>query len=379
MKRSAASALTVLLCGAMIASASACATGVTYPLTIDGEKIRAGIYILKQQDAVDSAKSKLSEEQPDLDTSAEGFDYKAQTVEGKSFSDWVDAKTTETCREYIAVERLFSEYGLSVPQDKVSNINSTASSLWTEENMYAQYFYGVDILGEYYEKLGVGQQSFKDVNMNDEKEDELFDYLYGEGGPKEMPAAEIDAKLKEGYAAVNYFEYTISSGDGAQHYADLVKETSYEEAYRQYSEASEKEKILSEMASAQLSGEEYTGKTVDEVSVELGETDSFMQIISKDSTTPSEDFVKQVFEMADGEVKVVSVTTGEGDSAVTKEYVVQKADVLTKPELTENYRNTVIHDAKNDEFEAMLKEKGDSYSLSVDSSKSMYKIDKLLS
>ena len=379
MKRSAASALTVLLCGAMIASASACATGVTYPLTIDGEQIRAGIYILKQQDAVDSAKSKLSEEQPDLDTSAEGFDYKAQTVEGKSFSDWVDAKTTETCREYIAVERLFSEYGLSVPQDKVSNINSTASSLWTEENMYAQYFYGVDILGEYYEKLGVGQQSFKDVNMNDEKEDELFDYLYGEGGPKEMPAAEIDAKIKENYAAISYFEYTLTSGEGAQHYADIAKDISYEEAYRQFSEASEREELEAAVAAAAAAGEEYLGKNPDEVSAELGEADSFMQIVSADSTTPSEDFIKQVFEMPDGEIKVITVTTGEGDSASTQEYVVSKADVLTKPELTESYRHTVVHDAKKDEFEALIKEKGDSYSLSVDSSKTMYKIDKLLS
>ena len=30
-----------VLCGAMIAGAGSCASGQTYPLTIDGEKIRA--------------------------------------------------------------------------------------------------------------------------------------------------------------------------------------------------------------------------------------------------------------------------------------------------------------------------------------------------
>ena len=79
-----------VLCGAMIAGAGSCASGQTYPLTIDGEKIRAGIYILEQQNAVGEAVSKVSEEQPDLDTSAEGFSYLSQTVEGKSFSDWVN-------------------------------------------------------------------------------------------------------------------------------------------------------------------------------------------------------------------------------------------------------------------------------------------------
>ena len=382
MKRSIRNTLLTVLCGAMIAGSASCAFGQTYPLTIDGEKMRAGIYILEQQNAVGEAVSKLTEEQPDLDTTAEGFSYLKQTVEGKSFSDWVNEKTIENCRSYVAVNRLFDKYGLTLPAEDLASINSNVKQAWTEENMYAQYYYGVNIIGDYYEKLGVGEQSFKDAQIESSKREHLFDHLYGEGGELAATQEEINAKLTSDYITVNFFPYDLENGPGAQAYADRIASgESYEEVYRDYAQTLSEEEAA-KAAEAQPEGEtaeaaEETASeepTVTAETVEVAEKDSLVQIIKKDSTTPSEEFVKQAFEMNNGDVKVITVADEDHDHV----YVVQKLDILTMTELTKGTVNSIRTELKADEFSDMVKAEGAGYTLTEDSSKSMYKIDKLL-
>lgn len=396
MRRSIRNTLLTVLCGALIAGSASCAFSQTYPLTIDGEKIRAGIYVLEQQNAVGEAVSKLSDEQPDLDTSADGFSYLSQTVEGKSFSDWVNDKTIENCRNYVAVNRLFDQYGLTLPEDETAKINSNVKQAWTEENMYAQYYYGVSILGEYYEGLGIGEQSFKDVQIESSKRSQLFDHLYGEGGELAATQEEINAKLVSDYATVNFFPYELESGDSAQAFADRIASgETYEDVYRDYAQAlayqdaaGEAAQAAADAAAAAESAEGETAENTDAAAestetpevevqqVEVAEKDSLVQIIEKDSDVPSEEFVKQVFEMNNGDVKVITVKEeGEDHEHV---YVVQKLDILTMTEITKGTVDSIRTSLKSDEFTEKVKSTGAGYSLTEDSSKSMYKIDKLL-
>ncbi|MBQ3843159.1 MAG: hypothetical protein II820_10775 [Ruminiclostridium sp.] len=396
MRRSIRNTLLTVLCGALIAGSASCAFSQTYPLTIDGEKIRAGIYVLEQQNAVGEAVSKLSDEQPDLDTSADGFSYLSQTVEGKSFSDWVNDKTIENCRNYVAVNRLFDQYGLTLPEDETAKINSNVKQAWTEENMYAQYYYGVSILGEYYEGLGIGEQSFKDVQIESSKRSQLFDHLYGEGGELAATQEEINAKLVSDYATVNFFPYELESGDSAQAFADRIASgETYEDVYRDYAQAlayqdaaEEAAQAAADAAAAAESAEGETAENTDAAAestetpevevqqVEVAEKDSLVQIIEKDSDVPSEEFVKQVFEMNNGDVKVITVKEeGEDHEHV---YVVQKLDILTMTEITKGTVDSIRTSLKSDEFTEKVKSTGAGYSLTEDSSKSMYKIDKLL-
>lgn len=384
MKRTIRNTTLMILCGAMIAGAGSCAFEQTYPLTIDGEKIRAGIYVLEQQNAIGEAVSKLEEEQPDLDTTADGFSYLNQTVEGKSFGDWVNAKTVEECREYVAVNRLFDRYGLTVPDEEMSSINSNVKQLWTEDNMYAQYYYGVAVLGEYYEDLGVGEQSFKDMQIESSKRSQLFDHLYGEGGELAATEEEINASLVSDYIAVNFFPYDLENGGSAQSYADRIASgESYEDVYRDYAQALSDEEAAQSAAEAAdgegTEGEAAEGETAEEPTVtaqtvEVAEKDSLIQIINKDSTSPSEEFVKQAFEMNTGDVKVITIE----DEDHSHVYVVQKLDILAYPDITKGTVDSIRTSLKSDEFTDMLKTTGAAYSLTEDSSKSMYKLDKLL-
>lgn len=392
MKRSVKAGIAALLCGTLAVSAASCASQQTYPLTIDGEQIRAGIYIYQMYSAVNEAQSKLAEEQPDLDTTAEGFDFTKQTVEGKNFSVWVKDKAVENCREYIAAKRLFASNGLTLTAEQNTSVKDNTNSLWDESNYYAQYLYGTDTIGEFFEKMGIGKQSFKDIQEASEMRSTLFNHLYGEGGELAASQDEINAALKSDYAAVEYFEYLLENGDGAQAYVDRINNgETYEAVVKSYTDSYNEQEYQKELAEAEAAAAEaaesgVTEETEGEGTAEtqtptapepaaVAEENSLIQIISKDSTSPSEDLVKQIFDLPENTVQVVSVTDGD----TTKEYVVKKFDILSVPaDKTESTVSTLRSSLKEDEFSDMISSAGSGYTVSEDSSISLYTADNIL-
>jgi len=396
MKRS-VKAAAAMLCGILAVSAASCASQQTYPLTIDGEQIRAGIYLYQQFSSVNSAESKLGEEQPDLDTTADGFDFTKQTVEGKSFGDWVKDNAIEECREFIAVKRLFASNGLTLTAEQNASVKSNVNSIWDETNTYAQYLYGTDTVGAFFEKMGIGKQSFKELQEVSEMRTALFDHLYGEGGELAATQDEINAALKSDYSAIEYITYQLDNGDGAQAYVDRINNgESFEEIFRSYTDAYNTQEYEKELAEYEASKNEAAqsedgvtevaedADTADTAEAEppvkpdpisVPETDSLIVVINKDSTTPSEDFVKQVTELAENTVSVVSVTSGE----TTTEYIVKKFDILSVPsDKTESAVTSLRTSLKEDEFNEMLHSAGDAYTVSEDSSINLYKVNKII-
>lgn len=365
MKKAIKKGAAALVCGALICSAASCGNTTGTALTVDGHDIRAGIYIFYQMQALSEAATKLNEEQPDLDQSAEGFDLLAQTVEGMTVRDWIKDRTYALCREFVAVEEKFDEYGLSLTAEETSQINSQANSMWTEENMYAQYFYGVSIIGEYYEKYGIGKESYRDTYTLGIKKDKIFDYLYGEGGSLAVPVSELDAAITENYALVKYFAVNEEkAGGSAQNYADRLNNgTAFAELKKEHDEKVKIAEIEEEMAQAEADGEEYDGTLPEEVSVELSEESALQTVISKDSASPSAEFVAEVFAMNAGENKVVTVssvsTDSEGQETTTEtNYVVSKLDITADPSVMERYRDSELHERKDDELDQSISDAG---------------------
>ncbi len=389
MKKTLRNTVLAVLCGTMAVSASSCALSQTYPVTVDGTQLRAGIYILEQQEALNSAISKLREEQPDLDTSAEDFDYFKQTIEGKKFGDWINEKALENCRGYIATERLFNQYGLTLTYETVQEIDANIKSLWNDENQYAQYYYGVSIIGDYYEKYGISETSFRDYEINESQSNALFTFLYGEGGSKAATAEEINNSLSTDYLALNYFPYELESGDSAQSFADrIAKGEEYEAVYRDYAQAladAEAAANAVSAASTETTGTEDTEEADAETDagkaaqtsatvVEKAEKDSLIQIMKKSNNSPSENFIEQASAMNNGEVKVITVESDSG----SKTYVVQKLDILSLTEKTKDTVDTIRTELKTDEFRDLIKSTGAAYTLTTDSSIGIYKPEALI-
>lgn len=375
-----------LVCGALICSAASCGNTTGTALTVDGRPIRAGIYIFYQMQALSEATSKLSEEQPELDMNAEGFDLLAESFESVTVRDWIKDRTFALCREFVAAEKKFEEYGLSLTAEEESEIKSYVNSLWTEENMYAQYFYGVSVVGEYYEQYGIGQESFRDTYALSYKKDKIFDAIYGEGGSLAVPVSELDAAVVENYALVKYFAVNEEkAGGSAQSYVDRLNNgTAFAELKKEHDEKVEITEIKEEMAQAEANGEEYDGTLPEEVIVAQSEESDLETVVSKTSTSPSEDFINAVFEMSAGENKAVTVSSTSTDAdgnETTREtsYVVTRLDLSADAERMETYRQTQLHSMKDEELDRTITDAGAALAVSENAAAiKKYKLENIM-
>ena len=376
-------AMAAVLCGALALTACSCGNTTGTALTIDGTDIPAGVYICYQMDAYSKAQAALAEAQPDLDMYAEDFDIKAQTIEGVNAEEWIKNKTFELCRNYVAANKAFDEYGLSLTAEQQAEINQYVTSAWKEENMYAQYLYGFDTIGEYYESKGVGEKSYKETQTLYYKQEAVFNHLYGEGGELEVPAEEISAKILSDYALVLSFEVDPAYGK-AQDYVDMLNGgtsfTAAKQAYDQAEAVAEAEEAKKE---AEEAGEEYDGTLPEDVVVAEVEESTLKDVVNVNDVAPSESYVKDVFAMANSENKLITVSediTGADGTTTTaiSYYVVKKLDISADAKVMEEYSETVLFDMKSSELEETLKAKGAAYSLTENAAAiKLYTIDKI--
>lgn len=368
MKKMSRSILTIL-CGAMLAASfSGCQNNTAYALNIDGTDIRAGVYILNQQSAINAAYEKFTEENEDVDVEAETFDLFKQTIEGISAKEWIDKKTAEYCAEIVAVDRLCSELKIELSDEELDEIDDTVYSAWNEESYYAAYVYGTDTIGEYFESLGVGEKSYKDLQLYYAKSDKLFEYFYGAEGVEPVPEADIEKEVTDNYAAVMYFSKNATAKETADDFLKMLETKKFEEVYAEHTKAVEIAKIEAAMKDAEEKDKEYTGTKLEDVKLTVPERDTLVKIVNVDATSPSEDFVKDVFKMDADSSKVIKVTTKstntEGEQVeTTTEYVVMKLDITAEEKIYEQYSETARHTLKDEDLKAKITEKANTLTI----------------
>ena len=351
------------------ATLSGCAD-VSYALTVDGETIPAGVYILYSGYALSDAQDKLAEEQPDLDTSAEGFDYYAQTVSGMSFAEYVEQETANYCKKYVATNRLFDELGIEFDATQQENLNNNINNQWDYSvsgwTTYLPYLKGFSTLGDYYQSIGVAKSSYKEVMSSSAKSGRIFSYYYGEGGVEEVPHSEIEKYVDENYTLARYISISLYDGEGeliedeaelkileelANGYVDdLNGGASYVEVYEKY------EKYLS-------SKDEDKDEDEDEEEHDREDSD-FDRIISKTATSPSKEFVEALFKQDKGTAALFK--------ADTYYYVVQRLDITENEEYVDDYKDTALEALKGDELDGVIEAKCKDYGVSKNGSAPNY-------
>lgn len=381
-----------LITGAALILASAltfsgCSPSVATALTVNGEDISAGLYILYSGNAYANATQKLSEEQPDLGTAEEGFDYYAQTVSGMSFADYVKQETLDLCKRHTAINMLFDTLNIVFDETEQDTINDYINSQWDYDlsswnGMEAfSYLKGADTLGEYYESIGISKSSFKQYTLNSYRASEVFTYYYGEGGIEEVSKDEIKAWIDDNYSLARYFGVSLSDNDGnliedesqlaalenmAEDYKDKLNDGgSFADVYELYYDYSEMTAASDEAA------ENTTVPEADEAAetaAEEKDDNAYNSLIAKTSTTPSEEFVKALFEQEKNTAAVFK--------ADTYYYVVQRLDVLDTEgadgddeiDYVERYSATALQELKGDTMEDVLKGEYANYTLTENSS-----------
>lgn len=326
MKRATAAAAAL----AVSLSLASCGKDTSWGADIDGTRIRAGIMIYFQSSAVSEAYGHLQEGQEDV---------LAITIDDQPSREWINNKAVESMRRYAAVENKFSELGLSFQNKEDELVKINAGQWW-------------EYLGEYYEGMGISEQSYLDVCVNSEKERAIFNYYYGEGGEREVPQDEIKAYLNENNARIKYIEMPLKDGEGnvlkseekakiinmAEEYIERMKNGESFEAI-----SAENDKYYASLSAS----DNETSDVVNFDDLQVAE-DELGTVISNKATIPSASAVEKIFS---GEITEGNYTIVEEYEAA---YIVYRMDLFADEEYFESHRSSAIQSMKSDEFDEMV-------------------------
>ena len=396
----AALSMTCSLCGCMDNG---------YLMTVEGMNIRNGIYISFMRTSLNNAQVKLGEiendnssgtdSEPDnsenenaestestegtesTESSEDNFD---KTIEGESYSDWVKNDTLKSIKRYVGIIKTCEDKGIELSDDEIKEISDGINEDWELSGMYVTYLYGTETLGEYYETLGIGKDSMKEINKANMLNNKLFNFYYGEGGEKEVPDEEYETYVNENYAACRLIKLDLTDYKGsklesdsdkkavrdrAKEYADRINkgenmvDVKYDEDLRaaQDKARSDAEDNYDEENADGLSKDEYIEKMVGEAAATKAESDSTLdQAISRSDTSYSDSFKDFVLSAEDSDNAIVF----DDDDA---SYVIIKNSVFTLENWNESNYSNVIHEMKTDEFNLMMEDMFADYEVDLNS------------
>lgn len=251
--------------------------------------------------------------------------YTAQTIDGKSYTAWVEARALENLRSIAAVKTLCAEKKIVSAGEFKDIFDSTIENLWAdasfvslmEENGIAKetfkdYAYYSYILDNNFFDVLVGEQS--NYNLGFEHRNPLFDGIYGKNGEKAVSSEQINNWLSTNCLLVN--RLTVSF--------DALKEeeiTKKNEKFNEYLAAlKDGTKTFEEIyiEDSGLNAEDH--KHEEPAEGELAAKDPHAVLISKEATEISyaSEYYDAVKEMANGEAKIIELEDKKGLVLVVK-------------------------------------------------------------
>ncbi len=386
---------------AALAAAVVCAVSLTgcsdngYMGTVDGMEIRNGIYLSQMMTAHSSASSTVYDAREEAGDTSEIEDLFAETIDGISAEEWIKNEAVELVKYYVAVEKLFDSKGLSISDEERSEIAENVNDNWDSEsiNYYGfslsvQTMYGYPTLGEYYESIGIGKDSMKEMELNALKEDKLFlDYFTNDEEAK-VSEEEINTYLSENYANVKYIEVSFKDYAGisldaekdaeeiaalkarAQSYVDRFNagESIIDIAYEQDLINAQNDAMVDAETALEADGAEqpedfdaYMEEAKNSATAKKAETvEELETIISKESSSLSDELTEFIWKTeADGKAYYL-----EGEKSA---YLVIRDDITTKTEWKENNKVYILEQVTGDEFDEYLKSIYADYKVDFDS------------
>ncbi len=275
----------------------------------------------KKEDTTSSASSTTS--------TVEETDYFAEKIEDKTYSQWVKDTALATLKRFAYLEAKVKELKLEIDKEEIANYEYYAEYYWSS--------YGYQSL---FEPNGVALATYKKYMAYSAYEDAYFDHLYGEGGEKEIAAADIKAYLKDNYVITNALQGSLADlkeaeatelKDKFSKYETRLKNgEAFKKVYNEYNNVKEEDNTSS------------TTSTTDEPKP----LDELAQIIGKEGTSYASDYYETVKAMAVGEVKQYTPESDKNTLLLFK-----KGDIMADPYYLEEMDDTIRYDMKFKEFD----------------------------
>ncbi len=382
--------LVAAICAVAITLSVAGCADVSTIGSIDDQTINAGIYLLYEQSAISEAQQEVDDQLTAMGTSSskiENFSYYNYNVQDKTFSQYVQDRTLEQVKQYVAIQKKFEELGLTLTDEEKSEVTTSAKKMWDTEITYYGYSTGTTY-GENYENAGISRKSYEAVQLVNKMSNKVFDAYYEENGISATDEKDIATYFYDNYGRFQIIQVSLTEGNGdkittdegkkakkeqAQSYVDrILAGEDYDTVYHEYEDLVAKEKAEAEaesnsgnssVSSESSSTVSSTSETASDDTTSSTTSDSEEEnhdhefLLSKTDTSPSEEFIKWAFELETGKGGVY-----EDDSVY---YAVVRCDIKEREDwLTKNHSD-ILHLMKDDEYEAMLNETAKDYALDL--------------
>ncbi len=355
---------------AVAISTAGCAD-ITSVGTIDGENIRAGVYLMYELQAISEANSEIDDQLKELGQSAsdiENFSYSNYNVQEKPYNQYVEERTMGYIKRHIAIQRHFAELGLELNDTEIAETKDSITEMWdTEMTYYGMYSLG-QTYGEYYEGMGISRASYQEVEMARMMNDKLFDHYYEENGVTPTDEQDIKTYYEDNYGRFQMIAVSLTEGDGSKIETDEGKKKmeelangyferledgeDYDEVYHDYEDFVAEQKAAAEEDKEDTSSDTTSSETSevtagDSTDVpEEEEEHDHETLLAKDSTSYDENMMKYLFDLKDDEGGVYKTDTTY--------YVVMRKKLLDRDDWFENNRSGILHLMKDEEFEGVL-------------------------
>lgn len=185
---------------AMVGSLAACGSNTAYAFTIDGEQVKAGVYIYYSYVAYNDAITTLTEQNEELDTTDDKL-VKEQVIDGEDTLTWIQHKAQDYCEEQVAVNKEYEAAGLALTEEEIGEIDDTLESFWASS-------------GEAFQKNGISESSIREVIEYTYKASNLFLYYYDIDGEEGVTEEEVHDYYVENDARVQYVRFDLVDGNG---------------------------------------------------------------------------------------------------------------------------------------------------------------------
>ena len=325
----------LLLCAALALSMAACKfTTPAVVMTVEGEDIPAGLYLMYQYQAYSSAKSKLE------DKSAKVL---KSEIEGLKAEEWIHNETVASAKRYVWVEKAFAEAGLTFTEEEQASIDSQLDTIWANNEALLA-------------ANGIGRENYRRFYECEAKYEKLL-AEYQDGESDKITDAEAKKYMDETYSRIQTLVLPTTDADSAALPDEKLEE-------------------LNALA-AQLADDLNAGGSMDELGPETLEkaceifgreyaedtASSYMSksFLTAESTSYSEEFVQGVVA---AEVGAAGVYDGYSVPMIYQKI----ANYEDNDDFTANYKTTILSEITSAAFSDKVEEETAAYAVTEDAS-----------
>lgn len=311
----------LLLTVAVLLGFSSCAD-TSYAAKSGDDTVSAGVYLGILINSYYTAASNVEDTETDLFS---------QKIDGVAADEYIKNLAEAGCKEIIAVDRLFDEYKLSFTDEEMEEFNSSINQIWP--SIEAAYI-----------ENGCGKESFKKINLMEEKKNKIFEYYYSKDGKEPVSEDTLKKEFKETctkikFIAVDYqTHFDVETADKATDEQKTELKAAADKYVQRLKNGEDIHKLIAE--------EEALGKDDDDNSTTAVEEVDYTFIQKDTSDSPSQ-INADIFKAAVGVPTVI-------ENSTTGYYVIVREDVDENSEEYDDHKFSVLSSLKGDEFDEVM-------------------------